>query len=158
MQNYSDRLAQLRRQISDCRGTVLMEAVIASMVFTLVGVAVLSGLSTVNRAGAKTDEQSVAENIARNQVEFLFDRSYREPDQTPYPTNALPSGYTVTTSATHVFGSTDPEVEKVGVTVSHNAQTVLVLETARFRATMASSFGSAIAATVPTRSDYRVRP
>ncbi len=130
---YSETQKVLRRIVFDTHGTIMMEALVASAVFSLVGVAVLSGLSTMNLAGAKTDEQSVAENITRNQIEFLFSRSYREPDQTPYPTIALPTGYTVSVTSSHVSGNIDPEVEKVGVTVSHYSQPVLYLETARLR-------------------------
>jgi len=130
---YSETQKVLRRIVFDTHGTIMMEALVASAVFSLVGVAVLSGLSTMNLAGAKTDEQSVAENITRNQIEFLFSRSYREPDQTPYPTIALPTGYTVSVTSSHVSGNIDPEVEMVGVTVSHYSQPVLYLETARLR-------------------------
>ena len=130
---YSETLKVLRRLVVDAHGTIMMEALVASAVFSLVGVAVLSGLSTMNLAGAKTDEQSVAENITRNQMEFLFNMSYREPDQTPYPTIALPTGYTVSVTSSHVSGNIDPEVEKVGITVSHYSQPVLYLETARLR-------------------------
>ena len=104
------------------------------MVFSMVGVAVLSSLGTVNIAGALTEEQSQAENIARNQMEDIFDQVYREPDQTPYPDiTLLPVGYSVTTAVTHVDGNTDPEVEKIALTISHHGKEVLLLETARYR-------------------------
>ena len=76
---------QLRTLAGDCRGALLLETVIAIMVFSLVGVAVLGGLSTAYTSGAKTEVQSVAENLARNQVESIFSGPYREPDQTPIP-------------------------------------------------------------------------
>ncbi|MCH7620645.1 MAG: hypothetical protein IH870_01990 [Chloroflexi bacterium] len=119
--------------IRDNRGTFLLETVVASMIFSMVGVAVLSSLGTVNIAGALTEEQSQAENIARNQMEAIFNRVYREPDQTPYPTIALPPGYTVTIDVTHLDGYTDPEVEKIALTISHHGKEVLLLETARYR-------------------------
>ena len=93
----------------------------------------LSSLGTVNIAGALTEEQSQAENIARNQMEAIFDRAYREPDQTPYPAVALPQGYSVSTAVTHLDGITDPEVEKIALTISHGGKELLVLETARYR-------------------------
>ena len=63
--------------LKDSRGSFLLETVVASMVFSMVGVALLSSLGTVNIAGALTEEQSQAENIARNQMEEIFDRTYR---------------------------------------------------------------------------------
>ena len=126
--------ARFWAEIRDSRGTFLLETVVASMVFSMVGVAVLSSLGTVNIAGALTEEQSQAENIARNQMEDIFDQVYREPDQTPYPDiTLLPVGYSVTTAVTHVDGNTDPEVEKIALTISHHGKEVLLLETARYR-------------------------
>ncbi len=119
--------------IRDSRGTFLLETVIASMIFSMVGVAVLSSLGTVNITGALTEEQSQAENIARNQMEEIFNRVYREPDQTPYPADGVPQNYSVTTVVTHVDGNTDPEVEKIALTISHHGKEVLLLETARYR-------------------------
>ena len=119
--------------IRDNRGSFLLETIVASMVFSMVGVAVLSSLGTVNIAGALTEEQSQAENIARNQMESIFAQVYREPDQTPYPTEAVPQNYSVTTAVTHVDSNTDPEVEKIALTISHHGKEVLLLETARYR-------------------------
>ena len=120
--------------IRDNRGTFLLETMVASMVFSMVGVAVLSSLGTVNIAGALTEEQSQAENIARNQMEAIFAQVYREPDQTPYPAiTTMPVSYSVSTAVTHVDGNTDPEVEKIALTISHHGKEVLLLETARYR-------------------------
>ena len=110
-----------------------METVVASIISALVGTAVLSSLGTVNIAGALTEEQSQAENIARNQMEAIFEEVYREPDQTPYPTIAVPGAYSVDMAVTHLDGITDPEVEKIALTISHHGKELLVLETARYR-------------------------
>ncbi len=126
-------LGRLWRLGRDCRGSLLLETVVASTVFALVGTAVLSGLSTTYRAGSITEEQSVAEHIARNQMESIFEQVYREPDQTPYPTIAVPAGYSVSTVATYVDGNTDPEFEKLSLTVSRGSKELLVLETVRYR-------------------------
>ena len=126
-------LSGLWAAIRDNRGTFLLETVVASMIFSMVGVAVLSSLGTVNIAGALTEEQSQAENIARNQMEAIFDQVYREPDQTPYPALTVPGAYSVSTAVTHVDGNTDPEVEKIALTISHHGKEVLLLETARYR-------------------------
>ena len=126
-------LGRLLKAARDCRGSLLLEAVIASSVFALVGMAVLSGLGTMYRSGSITEEQSVAEHIARNQMESIFDRVYREPDQTPYPTIAVPTGYSVSTVATTVEGYPGPAIEKLSLTVNHGSKELLVLETLRYR-------------------------
>ena len=121
--------------LQDCRGVLLLETVIASMVFAMVGVAVLAGLSTAYISGSKTEVQSVSENLARNQMEYAFSQSYREPQQTPYPTlSDIPTGYSV--AIVKDFADQvdqDPEVESLTVTTQHEGQDVLTLQTLRGR-------------------------
>jgi type II secretory pathway pseudopilin PulG len=123
------------RLAGDCRGSLLLETVIAVMVFALVGVAVLAGLSTAYTSGSKTEVQSVAENLARNQVESIFSGPYREPQQTPYPTmTGVPTGYSIGTAVDFKDAvSPDPEVEKISVTARYDGRDILTLETLRGR-------------------------
>jgi len=128
---WTTRAIDLARESA---GSMLLETVVAVMVFGLVGTAVIGGLGTVNISGAKTESQSIAENIARNQMEYLFSQPYREPQQTPYPTVSVPTGYSVSTTLD--FADTvnpDPEIEKMTATISHYAQVILTLETVRGR-------------------------
>ena len=119
----------------DCRGALLLETVIAVTVFALVGVAVLTGLSTAYTSGNKTEIQSVTENLARNQMESIFSGPYREPHQTPYPTiTGIPASYSVHTAVEfqdHL--NPDPEVERISVTARHSGQDIMTLETLRGR-------------------------
>ena len=119
----------------DDRGSLLLETVVASMVFALVGVAVLSGLSITYRTGAMVNVHSTAENVARNQMEFVFSQSYQEPGSTPYPTySTIPSDYSVATSATDVDPlAPDTEIERVNVAVTYDGQVIVSLSTLRFR-------------------------
>ena len=122
-------LQELRNLAVGTRGSLLIEAVVATTIFTIVGSAVLVGLSTTHISGAKTEEQSVAENIARNQMEKVFSLPYRDPPST-YPAIVTTSGYQVFAAAEeYVIG--DPNIEKVVVRVTHESQEVLVLETMR---------------------------
>jgi type II secretory pathway pseudopilin PulG len=124
------RLGTLAR---DSRGTILLETVIATIVFALVGTAVLAGLSTMYKSGSITEKQSIAENVARNQMEFVFSQPYREPQQTPYPTvSGISASYSVVTTVEYA-DSVDPEVEKVTVTSRYDSQDVLTLQTLRGR-------------------------
>ena len=123
----------LRRFVNECRGGLLLETIVATAIFALVGTAVLAGLGTAYKVGAKTETQSVAENIARNQMEHIFAQPYREPDQTPYPTIILPNRYSVSRVATHLSGNTDPEVENISLTINWEGQEILVLDTVRLR-------------------------
>ena len=109
----------------------MMEMVVAMVVLGLVGTAVLAGLSTTHMSGAKTEGQSVAENIARNQMEHIFALPYQAPPSY-YSVVATPAGYAVTAEAQeYVLG--DVNIEKLVVIVDRSAQQVLVLETLRAR-------------------------
>ena len=117
------------------RGSLLLETVVASMVFALVGVAVLSGLSNTYRTGAMVNVHSKAENVARNQMEYIFGQTYQEPGSTPYPTySTVPADYSVTTSTTEVDPlAPDTEIERVNVAVTYDGQVIVSLSTLRFR-------------------------
>ena len=121
--------AQLRSLAVGCRGGLMMETVVAVMVFTAVGVAVLVGVSTTHMSGAKVEGQSISENIARNQMEYIFSLPYQEPPST-YPAIATPLGYSVVALAQE-YVTGDTFVERVEVTVSHEGQVILALETLR---------------------------
>lgn len=122
---------RIRSVAGDDHGSILLESVVASMVFAMVGVAVLSGLSTTYSSGARVDVQSTAENVARNQLEHVFNQTYAGP-LTPYPTyTGVPAGYTVTTTATDM-ATPDPDIERVNVSVTYNGATIVSVNTLRF--------------------------
>ena len=133
-------LARLRFVALDSRGGLLLETVVAVIVFALIGTTVLVGVSTARRSGEIVDAQSIAENVARNQMEYTFSRAYKAPplnyasisDLTGNDFN-VPSGFTVTATAILRSGSTDPDLETVRVTVNHLGKQVLVVETIRGR-------------------------
>ena len=74
--------SRLRILAWDCRGALLLETIIAAMVFALIGVAVLAGLNTAFISGSKTEVQATAENLARNHMESLFSQPFREASPT----------------------------------------------------------------------------
>ena len=124
-------LSRLRVLARDQRGAMLMETVVAIMIFGVVGTAVLSGVSMVMRSGQKTDVQSYLENIARSQMEDTFNQAYQNPPFT-YPSYPAPGGYTVTSQAEeYVLG--DSNIEKITVTVSYSGSPDYVVETLRTR-------------------------
>ena len=109
----------------------MLEAVLAMTIFALAGTAVLMGISTLQVSGAKTESQSVAENLARNQMEQVFSQPYQDPPST-YPSYPTPTGYSVTAVAEE-YVVADPNVQMLRVTVNHEAEVVLVLETLRVK-------------------------
>ena len=125
-------LALFQQTVLDARGSLLLESMAAITVFALVGGAVLSGVSTALNTGSMVEGQSVAEEIARNQMESVFNESYQEPQSTPYPTIVPPTRYAVSVAADEYLTG-DLDIEMVVVTVSRDNQSILVLETLRTR-------------------------
>jgi Tfp pilus assembly protein PilV len=110
-------------------GGVLVEVVISVLLFAMVGSAVLGGVSMTQTSGARVKVQSTAENLGRNQMEYVFALPYQAPPST-YPTIETPPTYALSALAeTYVAG--DPNIEKVVVTVFQEGQEVLALEAIR---------------------------
>ena len=95
-------LRGLKTFVRDCRGGPLMETVIALTIFVSVGSAVLVGTSTVHKSGSMTQSQSIVENIARNQLAYVFEQAYKDPGGAYLSINDAPAGYAVTAAASTV--------------------------------------------------------
>ncbi len=113
------------------RGSLLAETAIALMIFVIVGGGVLLGLSQVQSSGLSTENESVAENLARNQMEYLFSLPYQEPPSS-YAVVSTPAGYSVSADA-QVYVAGDTNIEKVVVQIGFGEKQVLTLETMRAR-------------------------
>ena len=122
-------LARLQSAALVSRGSLMLEMVVAVMVYTLVGSAVMAGLSTTYLSGARTEDQSVAESLGRSQMEYVFSLPYQDPVST-YPSIAPPPGYGVSALAEEYLAGI-ATVERVVVTVSHDGSDILVMETLR---------------------------
>ncbi len=62
---WSGMFSALRVLPQDSTGSILLETVVASIIFAMVGTAVLSGLTTMYASGNLTQTQSLAENTER---------------------------------------------------------------------------------------------
>ena len=125
-------LRWLLRAARDCAGGPLIETVVALSVFAMVGTAVLVGVQTIQNSGNRTEGKAVAENLARNQMEHVFNLAYKDATSTYGSISSVPSGYVVTAAANQ-FVSGDLDVQKVVVTVTRGGESLLVLETLRTR-------------------------
>ncbi len=110
-------------------GALMLDAVIAMLTFSMVGFAVMGGLSTTQLSSSAVEGQSLAENLARNQLELAFTLPYISPPTT-YPTVSVPAGYGITAVAEE-YVSGDANLQKIVVTVNRDGATVLVMETLR---------------------------
>ena len=118
----------------------MVESVVAVLLFSVVGSAVLSGMSTVHRSSATTERQAVLENIARNQMNYLNSQPFVVAPYTyasstcPGPGITVPAGYNITCTAetySDAYLTGGDHLSKLVVTVGHGGQQQMVLETLR---------------------------
>ena len=129
----------LRRLARDSSGQLLLETVVAISIFAMVGTAVLLGVRVAHTSTSLVEDHSIAERLARNQMEYVFDQGFNAVGQSYVSINdgpslfSVPAGYQVTAVAQQflVADAYQGSIEKVMVTVSLNGESVVVLETLR---------------------------
>ena len=128
---------RFRSVISNSLGITLIETVIALAMFSSAGTAVLLGVGAAHTSSDRVSASAVAENLARNQMEYVFSQDYLPPlgiydsvEDDLFLNITIPSGFAVTTAA-QVYVVEDDAIEKVVVTVTRDGKTVLVLESLR---------------------------
>ena len=133
-------LKRLESTTVDSRGSILLETVVAVVIFALIGAATMVGIQTSTLTGERVEDKSIAENLARNQMEHVFNQAYMAPPleyasiaDIPGNTFSVPSDFTVIAVAVERAGTAGTDVETVRVTISRNGQEILVLETIRGR-------------------------
>ena len=129
-------LGRWSQPLRNQRGSLLVEVVLTFTVFGVVGVAVLGAVQTSHTTKRQFDRESTAENMIRNQLEYVFEQPYQNPLDSsivpgvPYLGITPPSGYSVTTQAL-VRDATSDKIEKLVVTVYYDGQLVKTFETVR---------------------------
>ena len=109
----------------------------AITIFASLGTALAVGIRTANLSTQEVEGQSIAEKLARNQMEYVFTQVYKNPGTNVTYASiendgdfSVDSGFNVSADALeYITGDTD--IERVLVTVARDASTVLVLETLR---------------------------
>lgn len=121
-------------------GFSFTECLIALMVMIFFGVALMAGLSTVSTTTPLADEQSTAQNLAENQMEYICVQDYDFINNPPQyeVISEIPKGYDVSNNATRLDpendGTDDDDgLQRIVVTVTRFGDTVTTLETNRIR-------------------------
>lgn len=131
---------RFRLAISNSLGITLMEMIIALAIFSSAGTAVLLGVSAAHISSDRVKANAVAENLARNQMEYVSSLDY-----VAAPGNyasvaddvtlnlSIPTGFAVTAAAQTYLADDglSGSIEKVVVTVTRDGQSILVLEALR---------------------------
>ena len=131
------RIVGRRTLFRDSRGTALLETVIALTIFAALGTALLMGVRSAHTSGDLTERNSIAENLARNQMEYVFGQPYLSPPATYVSianavdaTYSVEKGFSVTAQAVAFTEGdsgiiNDNNLETVVVTVSEGGQSSL---------------------------------
>jgi len=126
--------ALLRRWIpgiSDSHGALLLETLIAVTVMISVATATMVGLSATQKVRTDLERQAMAENIVRNQMEYIWSFPYQT-TSAQYQVTTVPSGYQVSNvQQVEELIAGNSNLQKITVTVSHDGSELLVLETYR---------------------------
>ena len=131
---------RFRSAVSNSLGLTLMETVIALAIFSSAGSAVLLGVSAAHTSSDRVSASAVAENLARNQMEYVLSQTYvAAPGNYPSVGDDvslninIPSGFAVAAAA-QIYLADDGytgSIEKIVVTVTRDGQSILVLESLR---------------------------
>ena len=131
---------RLRSAAFNSLGITLMETMVALAMFSSAGTAVMLGLSAAHTSSDITNASAVAENLARNQMEYVSAQTYVAPPGSytslanhPSLSIAIPTGFAVSAAAqTYVADDGfSGSIEKVVVTVTRGGQNILTLESLR---------------------------
>lgn len=125
------QLARLTGRARGQTGGLLIETVVALTVFGVLGSVVLSGVQTSFISKRNFDSQSVAENLVRNQMEYVLEQTYKGWPDTYSAVTSTPAGYSIVAKAVKYATSTDSNISTIEVTVYHEGQPVKVFETIR---------------------------
>ena len=121
----------MTRLIRDQRGALLAEALIAVSVFTLMGTAVMTGVSATTSAADRMRTNALADTLASNQMTAILSTPYVDPPHT-FATIAPPEGYSISATAAQ-FIPGDTYIAKIVVTVSRDEVVLARLESLRLK-------------------------
>lgn len=121
----------INKLFRDERGALLAEALVAVGVFTLLGTAVMTGVSATSAAAEGIQASATADTLASNQMSEILAASYQDPPCT-FSTIAAPAGYTIAADG-YQYIPGDVNIEKIVVSVSRSGTTLTTLESLRLK-------------------------
>ena len=113
------------------KGFSLLETITALALFSIISFGFLTGLFTMTKATVVAKDRTVAENLARNELEYVKTLSYQYGAEyyQVSPALVVPPGWIVNPPVVSLVNESDNGVQKVTVTVKHNGEPVLSLFT-----------------------------
>lgn len=117
------------RQLKEQPGDSLLEVATAIAILAVIMTGVLACFSSSPTSTGEGAVQSAAENIGRNQMEYVFEQPYIAPEAA-YDTITPPECFSVTAEALEYMAG-DPNLEIIRVSVYQQGKEILVIETLR---------------------------
>ncbi len=106
------------------KGVTLIETIIAIALLGIIGSVLMGGMTGIYRAVPAADEQEIAKELARSQIETVMKKPYAL-SYSPAPIPAMFPGYTAAIDVTpYRLGN----IEKIVVTIRHNGEPSTTLE------------------------------
>ena len=118
--------AYLLNRLGDRRGVTLVELLMALAIVSLVAVSFVPGLGLGATAVSRASQETVAQNLARRQTEYVKSFTYNGL-ATTYPKISAPANYTVTVTVDSVPG-TGSGIQQVTVSVAYRSDTIVNAE------------------------------
>lgn len=107
------------------RGIGLAESLVAIAIIGITAVAFMTALSTGALAVRESDQEAVAQQLGRTQLEYLKSLPYDATGAT-YPTVDTPPGYTISLE-TDASIYTDTDIQELTVTIYRDSESILTV-------------------------------
>lgn len=121
----------IKKIIGNERGSLLAETLITVSVFTLIGTAVMTGVSATSSASVRIRDTATADTMASNRLTEILSEPYVNPPYVFQPTEPEP-GYTVTAEVLHYIPG-DTYIARIVVKVYRDGAEVAKLESIRLK-------------------------
>lgn len=111
-------------------GFSLIEVLVSVMILAMIGLAFLSGLTTVIKGTVISNEQAIAESLVRAEAEYVKGCAY-QPYPSVYPVDTeltIPSRWNIPQPTVELVHATDDGIQKVTITAEHDGEAILSIE------------------------------
>jgi type II secretory pathway pseudopilin PulG len=104
---------------------VLVDTLVAFAIISLVVLALLSGLMTSSKATMTAREQTIAESLARSQLEYVKSLPYDSTYDEINPSIVMATGWAIPSPVVELVHETDDGIQKITVTPEYYGEPVL---------------------------------
>jgi prepilin-type N-terminal cleavage/methylation domain-containing protein len=108
------------------KGFSLIETMIAMVILSIVGLAILGAITTAHKSTILVNEKTTAASLARAQMEYIQKQAYDS--SADYPILIIPSEYSGYSYDPSMAENVDTGLQKITVTVERGAKTLYTLE------------------------------